>query len=72
MGCFFYCDEISKMFPNLMTHYEKLKQHQEEPITIGGVSVGKAMITRVLGIWLPWTIGWDATKLVVALDKICR
>ena len=37
------------------------------PITIGRVGAGKVMITHVIGIWLPWTIGRDETKLIVGL-----
>ena len=67
MGCLSYWGEIAKRFPHLIAHYDQLSEHQEKPITIGGVGAGKVMITHVLAIHLPWMIGREPTKLVVGL-----
>ena len=55
--------------PELISHFEELSQHQEKPITIGGVGSGRVMITHVMGLWLPWKIGTSDTKLIVGLGE---
>ena len=53
--------------PAIVAHFDELEEHQEKPISIGGVGAGKVMITHVLGLWLPWMLGRDETKLVIGL-----
>jgi hypothetical protein len=69
MGDISYWSEVAKRMPHLIAHYEELTQHQEKPISIGGVGAGKVMITHVMGVWLPWAIGKDDTKLVIGLGE---
>ena len=52
MGCLFYWDEVAKRVPSIVAHYDELKEHQEKPITSGGVGAGKVMISHVMGIYL--------------------
>ena len=67
MGDIEYWQEVAKRMPSLVAHLEELEQHQEKPISIGGVGAGRVLITHVLGLWLPWMIGNDETKLVIGL-----
>ena len=67
MGDIHYWSEVSKRFPTLIAHYDELALHQEKPISIGGVGAGQVTITHVMGIWLPWMIGREETKLVIGL-----
>ena len=69
MGDLAYWSEVAKRMPELIAHFEELADHQEKPITIGGVGAGRVMITHVMGLWLPWTIGSQATKLVIGLGE---
>ena len=55
--------------PKLIAHFDELSQHQEKPISISGVGAGSVKITHVMGLWLPWMIGRDETKLVVGLGE---
>ena len=57
--------------PAIVAHFDKLEEHQEKPISIGGVGAGRVLITHVLGLWLPWMLGKDDMKLVIGLgDKM--
>ena len=67
MGDLVYWSEVVKRFPRIVAHFDELEQHQEKPIMIGGVGAGKVAITHVLGLWLPWKVGPDETKLVIGL-----
>ena len=69
MGDIEYWTEVSKRRPDIISHYEELSQHQEKPISIGGVGAGKVLITHVMGVWLPWMIGNEETKLVIGLGE---
>ena len=69
MGDITYWQEVAKRHPQLVTHFEELTAHQEKPISIGGVGAGRVMITHVMGLWLPWMLGNDTTKLVVGLGE---
>ena len=67
MGDLAYWSEVATRFPEKIAHFEELSVYQEKPINIGGVGAGKVQITHVMGLWLPWIIGTDETKLVVGL-----
>ena len=67
MGDIEYWTEVSKRKPELISHFEELSSHQEKPISIGGVGAGKVQITHVMGLWLPWMVGTQETKLVIGL-----
>jgi hypothetical protein len=67
MGDIHYWREVAARQPHLIAHFDELSEHQEKPISIGGVGAGKVMITHVMGLWLPWSIGVDDTKLVIGL-----
>ena len=67
MGDLTYWKEVAARLPNLIAHFEELATYQEKPIAIGGVGAGKVVITHVMGLWLPWMIGKDDTKLVIGL-----
>ena len=69
MGDIKYWTEVLKRRPEIISHYEELSQHQEKPISIGGVGAGKVLITHVMGVWLPWMIGNEETKLVIGLGE---
>ena len=69
MGDITYWSEVAKRNPELISHFEELADHKEKPISIGGVGAGSVIITDIMGIWLPWQIGRDETKLVVGLGE---
>ena len=69
MGDLGYWKEVTLRMPNVVAHFEELAQHQEKPIQIGGVGSGSVLITHVIGLWLPWTIGGEDTKLVIGLGE---
>ena len=69
MGDITYWSEVAKRNPELIAHFEELADHKEKPILIGGVGAGSVIITHVMGIWLPWMVGRDETKLVVGLGE---
>ena len=67
MGDYVYWNEVAARCPHLVAQYEELSEHQEKPISIGGVGAGKVEITHILGLWLPWSIGNKETKLVIGI-----
>ena len=69
MGDIEYWQEVAKRKPELISHFQELSKHQEKPISIGGVGAGRVMITHVMGLWLPWKIGTQETKLVIGLGE---
>ena len=69
MGDVKYWSEVAKRMPEIVAHFEELSEHQEKPISIGGVGTGSVKITHVMGLWLPWMIGCDETKLVIGLGE---
>ena len=50
MGELAYWREVAIRVPSLIAHFDELEQHQEKPISIGGVGAGKVMITHVMGL----------------------
>jgi hypothetical protein len=69
MGDLVYWQEVAGRCPNLIAQFEELSDHQEKPISIGGVGVGKVEITHIMGIWLPWLVGDKESKLVIGLGE---
>jgi hypothetical protein len=70
MGDLVYWREVATRCPNLVAQFEELSDHQEKPISIGGVGAGKVVeITHIMGIWLPWLVGNKESKLVIGLGE---
>ena len=67
MGDLIYWREVAARCPHLVAQFEELSDHQEKPISIGGVGAGKVEITHLLGLWLPWMVGNQDSKLVIGL-----
>jgi hypothetical protein len=69
MGDLVYWREVASRCPNLIAQFEELSDHQEKPISIGGVGAGKVEITHIMGMWLPWLVGDKESKLVICLGE---
>jgi hypothetical protein len=69
MGDLIYWREVASRCPHLIAQFEELSNHQEKPISIGGVGAGKVEITHIMGIWLPWLVGNKDSKLVIGLGE---
>jgi hypothetical protein len=69
MGEMFYWQEVASRCPHLIAQFEELSEHQEKPISIGGVGAGKVEITHIMGIWLLWLVGNKESKLVIGLGE---
>jgi hypothetical protein len=69
MGDLTYWREVAGGCPHLIAQFEELSDHQEKPISIGGVGAGKVEITHIMGIWLPWLVGDKDSKLVIGLGE---
>jgi hypothetical protein len=69
MGDLIYWREVAGRCPHLIAQFEELSDHQEKPISIGGVGAGKVEITHIIGIWLPWLVGNKESKLVIGLGE---
>jgi hypothetical protein len=69
MGDLVYWREVATRCPGLIAQFEELSDHQEKPISIGGVGAGKVEITHMMGIWLPWLVGNKESKLVIGLGE---
>jgi hypothetical protein len=69
MGDLVYWREVASRCPHLIAQFEELSDHQEKPISIGGVGAGKVKITHIMGIWLPWLVRSKDSKLVIGLGE---
>jgi hypothetical protein len=69
MGDLIYWCEMASRCPQLVAQFDELSDHQEKPISIGGVGAGKVEITHIIGLWLPWTVGRQDSKLVIGLGE---
>lgn len=69
MGDLIYWKEVVVRHPELVAEFSELSDHQEKPISIGGVGAGKVEITHILGLWLPWMVGNKESKLVIGLGE---
>jgi hypothetical protein len=69
MGDLVYWREVASCSPGLIAQFEELSDHQEKPISIGGVGAGKVEITHIMGIWLPWMVRDKDSKLIIGLGE---
>jgi hypothetical protein len=69
MGDLVYWREVASRCPHLIAQFKELSDHQEKPISIGGVGAGKVEITHIMGIWLLWLVGDKESKLVIRLGE---
>ena len=67
MGDLVHWKEVAERNPKLISHFKELTTHQVKPISVGGVGQGKVEITHVMGLWLPWIIRNNDSKLVIGL-----
>ena len=67
MGDLIYWQAVCDRMPELVAHFDKLEVHSEQPIAIGGVGPGSVHITHVMGVWLPWVVSGQDSKLLIGL-----
>jgi hypothetical protein len=60
---------VATRCPGIIAKFEEISDHQEKPISIGGVGAGKVEIIHIMGVWLPWLVGNKESKLIIGLGE---